>query len=137
MDDWKRFVCDVEDKIKGTEVKLLLFTPSATMETSFPNLISYPNSAFHSFLSNKYSTVLLNTVPCQTTSEEISFVCNQRNVFGCCVFDVTVGVLTLFFTQMAFDSRMNEVKNGTRLCSLSPVSVPSPPAPPPALVRDA
>ncbi|XP_056593073.1 E3 ubiquitin-protein ligase TTC3 isoform X2 [Triplophysa dalaica] len=52
MDDWKRFVCDVEDKIKGTE--------------------------------------------------------------------------------MVFDSRMNEVKNGTRLCSLSPVSVPSPPAPPPA-----
>ncbi|XP_057176723.1 E3 ubiquitin-protein ligase TTC3 isoform X2 [Triplophysa rosa] len=35
-------------------------------------------------------------------------------------------------TEMEFDSRMNEVKKGTRLCSLSPVSVPSPPAPPPA-----
>lgn len=37
-------------------------------------------------------------------------------------------------TEMEFDSQMNEVKKGTRLCSLPPVSVPSPPAPPAAPV---
>ncbi|XP_065120960.1 E3 ubiquitin-protein ligase TTC3 isoform X1 [Paramisgurnus dabryanus] len=32
--------------------------------------------------------------------------------------------------EMEFESQMNEVKKGTRLCSLPPVSVPSPPAVP-------